>query len=151
MATADPGLEFAAFVRSRLDTSMARAGLPLNDVHRGEKPSLGMTTSVLYEGLVGEFLERYPGLDPVWDQQWREQRDGCVDLWLGYHEEDDSISVHLEHWDLIVLARRYGDESAVAEVEAALSGPGGMVDRVEVVARLLEKALSVARTQERGA
>ena len=151
MATADPGLEFATIVRSRLDTSMARAGLPLNDVQRGEKPNFGMTTSVLYEGLVGEFLERYPGLDPVWDRQWREQRDGCVDLWLAHDEEDDSIAVHLEHWDLIVLARRYGDETTVAEVEAALTGPGAMADRVEVVAVLLERALSQARTQERGA
>ena len=99
---------------------------------------------MLYEGRVSHFLARYPGLDPVWDEEWRKNTDGCVNLWIKWSEADDKIESSLEHWEIPELAARYGDELSVAAVKDALQGPGDIEKRVEVIACVLEKSLRAA-------
>lgn len=143
----DDRQRFVDAVRARLDDSMARAGFPLNDVYDDQGASPNRNASVLYEGRVSNFLARYPGLDPVWDEEWRQNTDGCVDLWIEWSEADDRIESHLEHWEILELAARYGDESLVARVKLALEGPGDIEVRVEVIASVLEASLRAASTQ----
>jgi hypothetical protein len=59
---------------------------------------------VLYEGVLADFLGRYPGLDPVWDEDRRRIKDGYVDLWIQWSEVDGTIDVRLEHWELRQLS-----------------------------------------------
>ena len=135
---------FVAAVRTRLDDPLAEAGFPLNRVY--DEPS-NRNVSVLYEGVVSDFLARYPGLDPVWDEHWRKHAGACVDLSIKWYEAANAIEVHLEHWAIRKLAERYGDESSVAAVEAALRGPGDIEKRIEVIATILERSLSAASSQ----
>lgn len=79
---------------------------------------------MLYEGVVSEFLARYPGLDPAWDEEWRRHTEGCVDIWIKWSESDNSLQASLEHWEIRELAERYGDESSAMELDTALKGPG---------------------------
>ena len=102
---------------------------------------------MLYEGVVADFLARYSGLDPVWDEDWRRHADGCVDLWINWSEATSAIEIDLEHWTIRKLADRYGDESSVAAVEAALRGPGDMEKRIKVIATILEESLSAASSR----
>ena len=111
----DARQRFVDAVRTRLDDSMASAGLPLNDVYDEHAASPNRITSVLYEGRVSDFLARYPGLDPVWDEEWRKNTDGCVDLWIKWSEADDRIESNLEHWEIPELAARYGDELSLQQ------------------------------------
>lgn len=67
---------------------MADAGFPLNGVYDDNADPPNRNTSVLYEGVVSDFLARYPGLDPVWDEEWRSHVGGCVDLWINWSEVD---------------------------------------------------------------
>lgn len=143
----DARQRFVGAVRTRLDDSMASAGFPLNDVYDDHAASPNRNTSVLYEGRVPEFLARYPGLDPVWDEEWRKNTDGCVDLWIKWSEADDRLESNLEHWEIPELAARYGDELTVAAVKDALQGPGDIKKRVEVIASILETSLREASTQ----
>ena len=123
---------------------MARAGFPLNGIYDDDAEEPNRHTSVLYEGVVADFLARYPGIDPVWDEEWRGQTDGCVDLWIKWSEVDNTIDVNLEHWTVRALAERYGDDSSVEAMEAALSGSDDMHSRVETIAGILEKSLVAA-------
>jgi hypothetical protein len=143
----DDARRFVAAVRTRLDDPLAEAGLPLNGVYDKDAEPPNRNVSVLYEGVVSDFLARYPGLDPVWDEDWRKRADGCVDLWIKWSEAAGAIEVTLEHWAIRKLADRYGDESSVAAVEAALRGPGDMETRIEVIARILERSLSAASSR----
>lgn len=128
-------------VRKRLDETMTAAGLPFNTVqYHDDDPGV----SILYEGLVPDFLDRYPGLDPVWDEEWRQDEHGCVDLWIKWLDGDGRIECHLEHWDIGGVAERYGDSLTAGEVDGALAGPGGIEARVDVIATLLERALAAA-------
>lgn len=146
-AVDDARQRFVDAVRTRLDDSMESAGFPLNDVYDDRAASPNRNTSVLYEGRVSDFLSRYQGLDPVWDDEWRNNTDGCVDLWIKWSEADDRIESSLEHWDISELAARYGDESSVTAVQDALQGPGDIEERIEVIASILEKSLHNASTQ----
>jgi hypothetical protein len=56
-----------------------------------------IATSPAYEGIVSEFLARYPGLDPVWDEEWRSNADGYADVWIKWSEADDEPEANLEH------------------------------------------------------
>ncbi len=138
---------FVDALRSLLDEFMAEAGLPLNSSQIHDGPEAERGASVLYEGLVPEFLRRYPGLDPVWDEEWRRDDAGCVDLWIKWFEADESITVDLEHWGIRVLADRYGDAATLAAVEAALVGPGDLDPRVGVIADVLKLSLARASGQ----
>lgn len=144
MSDGEARRRFVDAVRLRLDETMTAAGLPFNNVqyHDGDPGEGGV--SILYEGLVPDFLDRYPGLDPVWDEEWRQNTDGCVDLWIRWLDADGRIDCHLEHWDIGAVAERYGDSLTAGEVDAALAGPGEMEVRVEVIATLLERALATA-------
>ena len=144
MSDGDVRQQFVHVVRRRLDEPMAEAGFPLNSVslHDGDPSERG--ASVLYEGLAADFLSRYPGLDPVWDEEWRRNDDGCVDLWIKWFEVGDIIVVNLEHWGIRKLAERFGDASIEAAVEDALAGPGDMEARVGVIAELLQRSLAKA-------
>jgi hypothetical protein len=82
--------------------------------------SSNRNTSVLYEASVSDFLAHFPGLAPVWDEEWRKTTDGCVDLRIKWSEADDTIESNLEHWEIPELAARYGDESSVTAVQDAL-------------------------------
>ena len=104
-------------------------------------------TSVLYEGVAADFLGRYPGIDPAWDEEWRRYTDGCVDLWIEWCEADNTIKVRLEHWEIHKLAERYGDESSTAALTEALSGRGDMEARVEVFAEIVERSFAAASTR----
>ena len=140
MSHTDARGRFVDAVRKRLDETMTAAGLPFNTVqYHDDDPGV----SILYEGLVPDFLDRYPGLDPVWDEEWRQNADGCVDLWIKWHA-DGRIVCHLEHWDIGAVAERYGDSLATGDVDAALTGPGEIETRVDVIAILLERALTAA-------
>lgn len=143
----DARQRFVNAVRARLDDSMASAGFPLNDVYDDRAASPNRNTSVLYEARVSDFLARYPGLDPVWDEEWRKNTDGCVDLWIKWSEADDRLESNLEHWEILQLAARYGDELSVAAVKDALQGPGDIEKRVEVIASVLETSLRAASAQ----
>lgn len=143
----DARQRFVNAVRARLDDSMASAGFPLNDVYDDRAASPNRNTSVLYEARVSDFLARYPGLDPVWDEEWRKNTDGCVDLWIKWSEDDDRLESNLEHWGIPELAARYGDESSVTAVQEALHGSGDMEKRIEVIASILEKSLRAASAQ----
>lgn len=140
----DAQQRFVAAVRTRLDDPLAEAGFRLNGVCDDDAEPPNRNVSVLYEGVVSDFLARYPGLDPVWDEDWRNHADGCVDLWIKWSEAADAIDVNLEQWPIRKLAERYGDESSVASVDAALRGPGDMAARIEVIARIFERSLSDA-------
>lgn len=146
-ASDDARQRFVDAVRGRLDNSMASAGFPLNDVYDHHAVSPNRNTSVLYEGRGSDFLARYPGLDPVWDEEWRRNTDGCVDLWITWSEADDRLESHLEHWEIPELAARYDSELSVAAVKDALRGPGEIEKRVEVIASVLEKSLRSASTR----
>jgi hypothetical protein len=143
----DARQRFVAAVRTRLDDPLAEAGFPLNGVYDDDAEPPNRNVSVLYEGVVSDFLARYPGLDPVWDEDWRKHADGCVDLWIKWSEAADDIEADLEHWPIRKLAERYGGESSVAAVEAALRGPGDMQKRIEVIATILERSLSAASSR----
>jgi hypothetical protein len=78
---------------------------------------------VLYEGVLSNFLTRYSGLDPVWDEDRRSHVDGCVDLLIKWSESVGTIEVRLEHWAIREFAERHGGESSVAALEAAMLGP----------------------------
>jgi hypothetical protein len=138
---------FVDAVRTRLDGSLADAGFSLNGVFDDEADPPNRNVSVLYEGVVADFLARYPGLDPVWDEEWRSHGDGCVDLWIKWSVADDVIDVNLEHWEIRELANRYGGDSSVTAVETALRGPGDTAERVEVIATILERSLTAASTR----
>jgi hypothetical protein len=140
----DPRQRFVDAVRARLDAPLAAAGFPFNGVYGDEAGPPHRRASVLYEGVVADFLARYPGLDPVWDTEWRHRKEGCVDLWLTWSEADDSIEVSLEHWPIARLAEKYGDESAVSSLAAALRGSDDLRARVDVIAALLERSLRAA-------
>lgn len=140
----DARQRFVDAVRSRLDDSMESAGFPLNYVYDDRAASPNRNTSVLYEGRASDFLFRYPGLDPVWDDEWRNNTNGCVDLWIKWSEAEDRIESSLEHWEILELAARYGDESSVEKVQMALEGPGNIEKRAEVIVSLLEKSLRAA-------
>ena len=133
--------QFVDTVRKHLDEPMAEAGFPLNSVSLHDGDPSGGGASILYEGHVPDFLMRYPGLDPTWDDEWRRNQDGCVDLWIKWSEADDTIAVHLEHWGIRELAERYGEASTFISVEAALAGPGDFDTRVSVIAALLHRSL----------
>ena len=133
--------KFVEAVRTQLDELMEKAGFPLNGVYTADESPV---TSVLYEGIVSDFLTRYPGLDPVWDEDWRRQGDGCVDLWIKWTSTDDSLEVSLEHWTIRELADRYGDESSVEAILTALSGPGEIEARVGTIAEVLRESLAAA-------
>jgi hypothetical protein len=137
---------FVDAVRTNLDTTMSEGGFPLNGVHDGDEDPPNRTVSVHYEGVVREFLDRYPGLDPVWDEEWRNNMDGCVDIWIKWSEADDKLEANLEHWEISKLAERYGGPPSVTEVEAALHGPGDIQQRVEVLSTILKRSLKVAST-----
>lgn len=143
-APPDDRQRFVDAVRTNLDGTMADAGFPLNGVYEAHEDPPHRNVSVLYEGIVPEFLARYPGLDPVWDEEWRSNADGCVDVWIKWSEADDKLEANLEHWDIQELAERYGDESSVAAVEAALEGPGDIEERVEVLTTILKRSLTAA-------
>lgn len=143
----DARQRFVAAVRTRLDDPLAESGFPLNGVYDDDTEAPNRKVSVLYEGVVSEFLSRYPGLDPVWDEDWRNHADGCVDLWIKWSEAADAIDVNLEHWPVRKLAERYGDASSVAAVDDALRGPGDMEMRIEAIARILERSLSAASSR----
>ena len=128
----DARQRFVDAVRTRLDVRMASAGFPLNDVYDDQAAAPNRNTSVLYEGRVSDFLARYPGLDPVWDEEWRKNTEGCVDIWIRWSEADDAIESNLEHWEIPELAARYGDESSVTAVHEALQ-PGDIEKRTEVM------------------
>ncbi|MGB8360980.1 MAG: hypothetical protein WCE80_06225 [Acidimicrobiia bacterium] len=96
------------------------------------------------EGSVSDLLARYPGLYPAWDEEWHKNTDGCVDLWIEWSEAEDRIESHLEHWEILELAARYGDESSVTRVQLALEGPGDIEERIEVIASVLETSLRTA-------
>lgn len=149
MARLDRRQIFIDAVRTRLDASMADAGFPFNGVYENHSDPPDRNVSILYEGVVSDFLERYPALDPVWDEEWRRNRDGCVDLWIEWSEADDALASHLEHWEIIELAGRYGDKSLIGKVESALSGPGAIDRRVEVLVEVIRKALASASHGQR--
>jgi hypothetical protein len=131
-------------VRTNLDTAMSEGGFPLNGVYEGDEDPPNRNVSVLYEGVVADFLDRYPGLDPVWDEEWRRNTDGCVDIWIKWSEAEDRLEANLEHWEIQKLAERYGDPSSVSEVEGALQGPGDIQQRVEVLSTVLKRSLRAA-------
>lgn len=143
----DAGQRFVDAIRERLDEPMEAAGFPFNDVYADHAESPNRNVSVLYEGIISDFLARYPGLDPVWDEEWRRNRDGCVDLWIKWSEADDKIESNLEHWEISDLADRYGGQASVRALEGALRGPGDIVERVEVLATILEKSLTAASSR----
>jgi hypothetical protein len=140
----DARQRFVDAVRSNLDATMVRAGFPLNGIYEGPEDPPNRNISVLYEGIVSDFLTRYPGLDPVWDEEWRSHGDGCVDLWIKWSEADDKLEANLEHWDIQKLAERYGDESSVMEVEAAMRGQGEIEKRVEVLTTVIKESIRAA-------
>lgn len=140
---------FIDSVRTRLDVSMASAGFPFNGVYEDPSEPPNRNISILYEGGVADFIERYPGLDPVWDEEWRRHTEGCVDLWIEWSEAQDALACHLEHWEITQLAKRYANASLVNDLPAALSGPGDIDARVEVLTAVLKKALVSASTDDR--
>lgn len=133
-------MDFADVVKTRMDDTMAAAGLPFNS-----NSTDGTIVSVLYEGTAKSFLDRYPGLDPTWDEAWHEDP-LCVDLWIKYDSTNDTIDLNLEHWGADQLAERYGD---TLWTERALTGPGDLETRVSVLASLVETSLAIARTEPR--
>lgn len=149
MAQVDRRQAFVDAVRRRLDAPMAEAGFPFNGIYEDDPDPPNRSVSILYEGLVSDFLERYPGLDPVWDDEWRQQREGCVDLWIEWSEADDTLASHLEHWQIAELAKRFGDEASVAEVTSALSGPGDIEHRVETLVGVIRRSLTSASHDDR--
>ena len=80
---------------------MAKAGFPFNGVYENGSDPPNRHVSVLYGGVVSDFLERYPGLDPVWDEDWRQHRDECVELWIEWSENEGKLACHLEHREIV--------------------------------------------------
>jgi len=131
--------EFVEAVRARLDVSLTEAGLPFNGVYQGSGPH-GETTAVLFEAVAQEFAMRFPDLTMNWAADWMEHT-SCVDLWITLHHDDEAIVVDLEGWNLVELATRRGDGQLVEQCTRALSQPGDIVKRVEVIGRVLDLAL----------
>ena len=136
-----PHQGFVNAVRSRLDLILSEAGFPFNGVYPGTSShGEAETTAVLYEAAALEFAARFPLLTERWAPDWAEHT-SCVDLWLTLSHHDEAMTVNLEGWDLVELAEHHGDYELVAACNRALSGPGDLVERVDVIGRVLELAL----------
>lgn len=130
------GQAFIDAVLGRLRSPLSEAGFVLNDTQIAEDE-----VSVLFEGVVSDFLGRYPGLDPTWDQEWRSHPGGCVDLWIKWNPVDDVIRVDLEHWPIAQLAERYGDDALRSQLDSAIRSSGPIEKRVAIIADTIETAL----------
>ncbi len=135
--------EFARLVHERLDPIAGSAGLRFNAPSSGTGDD-GQTTSLLYEGLPGEFLAAFPGLAPVWDEEWMAGAP-CVDLWIHYHHTDGRIAGNLEHWEFDELAGRYGDDDLGERLRTALAGGGHLAARLDAIAGVLQLAFERSR------
>jgi len=65
---ADARQHFVDVVRTRLDSLMAEAGFPLNGVYDDDEEAPNRNTSVLYEGVVADFLMRSLVVRALWRQ-----------------------------------------------------------------------------------
>jgi len=139
MDEVQPNHVFVEAVRARLDASLEEVGLPLNGVYPGSG-SLGETTAVLYEATADEFSTRFPGLTTNWAPDWTEHT-SCVDLWITLCHDDGTMIVTLEGLGLVELAQRFGDHVLAEACVRALSRPGDIGERVNVIGQVLDVAL----------
>ena len=129
-------------MRARLDTFLAEAGVPFNGVYPGTSSDAAVeTTAVLYEAIAQTFRARFPALTERWAPDWTEHT-SCVDLWLTLRHHDEAMTVNLEGWDVVELARRHGDFELAAACARVLSASGDLAERVDVVGRVLELSLA---------
>ena len=83
-----------------------------------------------------------PPVSAVWDDEWHHQENGCVDLWIKWSSDTESLEVDLEHWSIRQLASRAEHGPSIGSVDAALSGPGDIEARIDVIAQVLETAMA---------